>query len=183
LGPENISATGDRFEGLGITELLAQVRNRHPNGVGERIGHLVPNVLEKGFLGQHLAGVGHQIFEQGEFLGSQSENRPPTGDLEAGRVEIEVADREDRISGFVASQQRPRPRRQLGESEWFYEVVVGTGIETGHPILDVVTSREHQDARAVALETGKVTDDHTAAQLKPGTVREVPIENGQVVAS
>ena len=119
-------------------QLAAQRADRDPHGVGERIGVLVPHVLEQRLLGQHLAGVGHEVAQEGELLGREverrdrpvgaswravSSSRSPTASTGGGRA-------------GVAPQQRAHPGQQLGEGERLHQVVVGAVVEPGDPVVE-----------------------------------------------
>ena len=48
------------------------------------------------------------------------------------------------------TQQRPHPGQQFLERERFGQVVVGAGIEPGHPLGNRITGGQHQDRQVVS---------------------------------
>jgi len=74
-----------------------------------------------------------------------------------------------------ATGERPDPRLELGDREWLGQIVVGTGVETGHAILDAREGREHQDRFSEA----KLAE--AAAELEPRNATEDDVEDDEPV--
>ena len=105
-------------------------------------------MLEKPFLAEHLAGVGHEVAEQGELLGGQVEQAPSTAGLEAGGVDLQLPHpHQCSAAARVAPEEAAHTGEQLAEGERLHEVVVGSHVEPHDPIPDLVASGEHQDPR------------------------------------
>ena len=71
-----VAPPGHGLDGLaaaGLGQLPAQVADRHPHGVGERIGVLVPDVLEQPLGAVHLVGVQEEEAQERELLGREVE--------------------------------------------------------------------------------------------------------------
>ena len=62
-----------------------------------------------------------------------------------------------------AAQQRPHPGQQFLERERLGQVVVGAGIEAGHPLGHRVARGQHQDRQVVA-GAAELTADFEAVQ-------------------
>lgn len=64
------------------------------------------------------------------------------------RVESKTADLEHaRPLGRTTTDERAQAGEQLREEEGLHEIVVRTGVQPGDPILDAVTSRQHEHGR------------------------------------
>ena len=62
--------------------------------------------------------------------------------------EMKVANRQPRrFRDATATHQCPDARQQLGEGKRLDQIVIGTGVETGHAILKRVPCGEHEDRR------------------------------------
>src|SRR5690606_9314501 len=61
------------------------------------------------------------------------------------------------------------------------EVVVGSGVEPQHPIVDLVPGGEHEHPRPLLAEQLHLTGSDTAAYVHARSVGEVPIQQQQVV--
>ena len=75
----------------------------------------------------------------------------------------------------------PLDRAQSGgkfvEVEGLAEIVVGTGVEPGNPVADLVARREQQDRRGVAFAPS------LRQQVDPGPVRQHDVEDDRLVVA
>jgi hypothetical protein len=72
--------------------------------------------------------------------------------------------------------QRAHPGQQLGERERLDEIIVGAGIEAGHPVVDGVARRQEQDRRRHA------TPAQVAQQRQSIELGQQQVEKDDVVA-
>ena len=106
--------------------------------VGQAVELEVPDVLQDHRPADDLAGVPHQVVEQGELLGRQVD--PPPGPLDDAGRRGRAAGRPP--GGSAARRSRPAPEhdpdagQQLGERERLDQVVVGAGVEPLDPVAD-----------------------------------------------
>src|SRR5581483_9859779 len=145
----------DRLDAVpaeGTVDLLAEVANVDVDHVRGPVVGEVPDVLEDASPGEHLARVAHELLEEGELLGGEEDLLPVPGDQALHRVEGEVAHLEDhRALARVPAGDGPEAGEELGEGEGLGEVVVGAGVEAGHPIVDGIPGRQHHHGRPPAL--------------------------------
>src|ERR1700722_759649 len=84
--------------------------------------------------------------------GERELTRSPVG-LTGAKVELEVPKAQDLpLLSAAPPEQGPQPGQQLGEREWFDQVIVGAGIETLDPVVHGVPGRQHED-RGVVLSS------------------------------
>src|SRR2546425_11890546 len=77
--------------GPGHVDLPANPAHVHVDQVGEPVVGLVPAALEEHGAGHELAGVAHEVLEDGKLLGRERHRDATAPDLEAAAVELEVA--------------------------------------------------------------------------------------------
>src|SRR5438270_5441627 len=76
-------------------------------------------------------------------------------------------------SGGDPSQQRFHPRKQLGNTEWFGEVIVGTQIECLNLVALTATTRQHEDCHLRIAS-------HRLEGLQPVRSRHIDVKQQQV---
>jgi hypothetical protein len=83
---------------------------------------------------------------------------PP--DLPRTKVEGEVAIAQNlvRLRWASTSQQCAKPRQKLLEREWFDEVVICPGVESGDAVVDAIARCEHEDRCPVSGFTQSAAD-------------------------
>src|SRR5690606_21795694 len=69
-----------------------------------------------------------------------------------------------------APDQRLQPRGELAHAEGFDQIVIGTALQAGEPVLDGIPARQDQ-YRKLGLETS-----HSDHQLQAFEVREAEVE-------
>jgi hypothetical protein len=87
----------------------------------------------------------HQRLEDAQL--GRGQRRPAAGerDLAGGRVALQVADHQPgRQHVRRPALQRTQPREQLVEDERLDQVVVGAGVQAGHPVLRRAFAADHQ---------------------------------------
>ena len=96
--------------------------------------------------------------------------------LEAGRVELQVADPQDgRHDRDAPSQERTQAGEQLGERERLLEVVVRAGVQAGDAVGELAARRQHENGRGDLLVT-ETTEEREAVD-----VGEAEIEHDDIV--
>src|SRR5689334_19315166 len=83
----------------GFTELAAKTADRDGDGVGERVGVLVPDLFEEFFRAEEGGAGAEEGFEEAEFLDRQVDVPAVTGDRAACRVEFDPGCSEGAGSG------------------------------------------------------------------------------------
>ena len=166
-----------------LGQLAPEVADRHPHGVGERVGVLVPDVLEQALGAVDLVRVEQEEAEERELLGRQVEGvTVDRGDV-PGRVELDVVPAQDRAgAGGLTAEQRPHASGELAERERLHEVVVSPVVEAGDAILHSIPSRQHQDAGSIRSgELGPRGVSDVTADLEAVQVGQVQVQADHVV--
>src|SRR5947209_2947856 len=71
VSADAVSGAGHGGDDRGFAEALAQSRDRNANGVGERVGVLIPGPLQQLFGADDTSFGGDEHFEHGELLAGQ----------------------------------------------------------------------------------------------------------------
>lgn len=147
-----------------------------PDGVGEGIALVIPDVLEEVLRRNDGRTPTSQILQNGEL--SDGQDQRPT--VEAGRQTGGVKDQApDAQGGFPGGDSPPQQGSDAGreffEGKGLDQVVVGPGIQTQDPISDPIPGREHEDGRTAAR------GPQATANLDPVYVRKAQVENDNVV--
>src|SRR5215471_16082424 len=138
-----------------VGELLAQLADEHVDDLEFGLVHAAVEMVE-----EHLLGEGRAV------------------DLDGLRIEVddEIAGLDDRLGmPLGAPHDRVDARHQLVLVEWLGHVVVGAEAEALDLVLDAGEAGEDEDRR---LDLG---DPQRAQHLEPGHVREVQVEQDDVV--
>src|SRR4029077_6375584 len=77
--------------GLPRIDLLAQPIDHHVHDVGAGIKVVIPGILSDRRTGHDLAGVPHEVLEDGVLLGGELDPLARPADLARGHIELEVA--------------------------------------------------------------------------------------------
>ena len=101
-----IAAVGHGLDDRWVAELGPQTADGHLDGLGERVGHLVPHSFEQLSDGEHPSLGGEQAFEDGELFGAEREGLASPGGDPAGRVEERSP--WTRTGGSEGEERRPR---------------------------------------------------------------------------
>ena len=88
----------DRLGLVVLGQFATQRAHSDPHRVGERIGVLIPDVLEQVFLGQDLVDVSHEVAQQREFLGCEIKFTSAAFGPLCCIVEFDATDRQNRRS-------------------------------------------------------------------------------------
>jgi hypothetical protein len=130
---------------------LAEVADVDLDDVGVALEGVVPDVLQDLGLGDDLAGLAHQVLQQGELPGGEGDLDLAPPAAVGGGVEAQVADLEDRRPLPPApAQQRPDAGHEHDVGEGLRQEVVGPGVEGLGLVELAVLGREHDDRRPVA---------------------------------
>lgn len=115
-----------------------------------------------------LAGVAHEVFQQGEFLGSEFQHPARAPGLVLHEIEFKIFDAQ---SGFgqtrAAAKQRADAGAQLGKSEGLEHDVVGAEVEHLGAIFRTRAQGENED-RQMRMDAAQLTND---------------VENGEITHS
>lgn len=122
--------------------------------------------------------MAHQTLEQGELALRQVDGLIGDADLAGDLVEHDSAEPKYRlVTGAVdvtAAAEGAKAGTELRVGEGLDEVVVGTGVETGHPVPHGIASCEHQDRQ------GQTVGTEGAADLQAIDVGQADVEDDQV---
>jgi hypothetical protein len=155
-----------------VAELAPQLEDRHPHRVGERVGILVPRLLQQLLRGDRGAIGAQQLGQDRELLARQRHVAAVAGHLAAVGVKADAGALQDRRRGRPgAPSQRHHPRGQLRERERLGQVVVGAQGQPGDPLVDLggggqqqhphrPPARHQRLAHLVAVHDRQVTVQH-----------------------
>ena len=121
-------------------------------------------------LGQHCQQVELPL---GQINVDAVDAGPPTRDVHLERTHRDGF-RGGRRGGAAAAQQRLHPCHQLGQHEWFDQVIVGAGLQAGHSVVDRAARAEHAD-RDVVVHRPQCRDHADSVEH-----RHVDIEHDRV---
>jgi hypothetical protein len=139
-------------------------------------------VLEQFLAGDHPAGPGHQVLQDGELL--RGEGKPGTRHrcLVPGAVQAQRAHGQHRGgAGGVPPQQRPDPGQQFGQSERLHQVVVRALVQSAYPIGQGAARGEHEHPQVALPGRLQLAVAQRPAQREPVAVRQIDVEQHQVV--
>jgi hypothetical protein len=114
--------------------------------------------------------------EQRKLTRTQLDLPSGSAHVVSGRIDHEITDCE--LSGPICgppANQCPQPRQQLTKRERLDEVVIRAGIESAHPIVELMTSGQHQDRRPHPILAER------SAYGEPVESREHHIEHDRVI--
>src|SRR5580698_529383 len=95
---------------------------------------------------ENLQWAVHQGFKDGVFAARERHLPVVIRHDTAARIEAKTAALQDGLSHVaLATRHRPNSRRELGQVEGLYNVVVGAGIERANFVAHVVARRNHQN--------------------------------------
>jgi len=113
---------------------------------GERVDLVGPYVLRDLAAFRDGRREPHQRLEDAQLRRGQRQPAAAERDLAGGRVALQVADHQPgREHVRRPALQRPQPGEQLVEDERLDQVVVGAGVQAGHPVLRRALAADHQD--------------------------------------
>src|SRR5262249_39293497 len=96
----------------------------------------VPDVLGNLCAGEHVPGMAHEIFQEGELPRAQLDQASATMDLAPGGVHSKVTEVQDRIHlQGRSAQQGTQAGHQLREGEGFDQIVVSPDIEASDAVF------------------------------------------------
>ena len=84
-----VSDAGRVLDDVRFSELAAQAADRDADGVGERVGVLIPGLLEQSFCAERAGAGPEQRFEHGELFGGEVELSAVAGGGTGERVELD----------------------------------------------------------------------------------------------
>jgi hypothetical protein len=175
-GVDAVADPGDGRDDPGFAEALAQGRDRDADGVGERVGVLVPGPFQQVLRADDPALGGEEHLQHRELLAGERDVTSVAEHLPAERVEPQAPDLADRRPGVPApAVERPQPQDELPQVERLGEVVVGTELEPGRLVVDAVGGGEHEDRDAAAR------GDDAPGDLVAGRAGDVAVDDRQVV--
>src|SRR5207245_5652813 len=125
---QGVTASSDRVDQLAVlsaVDLVTQVVDIHVNDVGECIEVLIPYVLGDHRAGQHAAGIAHQVFQEGVFLGRQLDAPAAAGHSAGGWIQDQIVhlQQASRLAA-AASQQDAHAGQQFLDRKGLRQLVV-----------------------------------------------------------
>ena len=162
-------------------QLAAQVSDEYVDDVGVGGEVVAPHQFQQLCARQHRGLVLGQHGQQVELTLGQVDVDAVDPGAPARDVDLQRADRDGfrgrRRGGSAAAQQRAHPRHQLGQHERLDQVVVGAGLQAGHPVVDraargqdadrhVVVHRPQRGHHADAVQHRHVDVEHD--RIRPG---------------
>ena len=145
--PDPVAGADDGLDHRRVAELAAQVHHRHPDGVGERVGVLVPHPFQQLLGADHgAAGARMSTSSTASSLWVTGSGRPArVTKWRAGSRTMSPTSR----TGFTARRPRRASARMRATSsakaKGLPEVVVGAEHQPGHPVVEVAGGGQHQD--------------------------------------
>src|SRR5690349_9348129 len=129
----------DQRIGLLVIDLAAQPPDIDVDDVGRRVEMQVPDVLQQHGAGDHAALVADEIFQQLELLGQELHVLAVTAGGARDQVDGEIADPQNGFlgDGVAAPAERLEPGEQLHERKRLDQIIVATGAQAPHPVVDL----------------------------------------------
>ena len=160
-----------------LFDLAAQPAHVDVDHVGLRVEVIAPDVLEQHRARDHLAGVAHEVGEQGELPRLQGDLAARAAHHPGEQVDLEVREAEARLAGAAAGPPRQRfePRQQLGEGEGLGQIVVAAGPEPFHAVVHLGERTQDEHRRAPALAPQRL-DQREAVEARQHAVDHEGIE-------
>src|SRR5687767_8393091 len=129
-----------------LSQLLAEVPNIDIHDIRAGIEVVAPDVAQELLAAEHLPRMPEEHVGEAELPSGQLDAPGADGQPSRPQIEHRVADLEDgRLSRPALAQARPHPGQELLESEWLRDIVVGAALESGHRVLDAITSGQDDD--------------------------------------
>jgi peptide/nickel transport system permease protein len=125
----------------------------------------------------HPFWLADQHAQEIKFLGGEVDRFVTSAHLITGNVKTEISNFQDLgLSWRRQGPTKPSPdsSEQFLKRERFGEVVIRPGIESFHPLLDIIMGGEHQHRRGVQGLT------QTAAEFHPAEIGQAPVQQDQV---
>ena len=127
-------------------------------------------------LGRHTPGVVEQDFEHLDLAGGQSEIGTVRSSLALHAVEAQPPNADFRVGHAVrAPQQGTQARQQFLEGERLEQVIVGSGIEPAHPVLDRIARGQNHHGQC------RTTLAQIAQHIESFASRKPEIEQHRIV--
>src|SRR5262249_52382486 len=136
----------DERVGLPAVDFSAESPDIDVDDVGGGIKVNVPYVLQQHCARDDLAFIAHQTFEDLVFSRQQIDGAAAAARCARHEVELEIADSKYSLlhHGGAAPGERLDPRQKFHEGEWLDQVIVTTGAEPAHPIVDLPERADDQ---------------------------------------
>src|ERR1700731_5169160 len=156
---------------------LTQAVDVHLHEVCLAIKMAIPNVLDD-FTARHkFGGVKQEKLQECKFLGRQRDYILATSRPAPMTVQQEVCIAESCVSAMEApSHKGPHTRQEFCQDKGLGEIVIRTGVQALHPLLDQASSCEHQD-RSLYSSLAQL-----AADLDPAKAGQSDIEKNGIVS-
>ena len=122
----------------------------HPDGVAEIVYTVVPDMLHQLFLTHRTSLMYHQVFQNAGFLTCKREALSLYAGSSCTCIEGQIfAGKKYILLGELPQGQAADPRFQFCQVKGLGQIVVGSGIQSGHLILHSTPGREDQNPRFV----------------------------------
>src|ERR1700682_939049 len=162
----------NELRGTIFVNLLAQSIDIDFHQVGFAIEVAVPNVLDDFTARDQFGSMKQEQLEQRKFLGRQWDYLGAARGAPTMTIQREVRTAHLGIAAVkAAAHQRSNSSQEFCQGKRLSEIVIGTGIQSGYPLLDQASRGEHQDRSFYAL-LAKLTADLEAAHTGQPNVQE-----------
>jgi hypothetical protein len=129
-----------------LVNLLTQAVDVHFNQVCLAIKMAIPNVFYYFTAGNKFGSVKQEKLQECEFFDGQGNGLLAPGGASPMTVEDKICIAELGVPAMkTSSNQRPDAREKFCQDKGLGEIVISAGIQAFDPLLDQVSSREHQD--------------------------------------
>ncbi|KKK46648.1 hypothetical protein LCGC14_3163150, partial [marine sediment metagenome] len=132
-----------------------------------RVEMVVPDMLQNHGLGDYVALVAHEVFEQRELPRLELHHLSVPCDVTLEQIELQIAHLEGLPTATDGgpTDQRLNPSEQLGKGERFGQIVVSTGLQSFYLVIDRATGTENQHGSRHTLPSQGV-DEGNAVQTR-----------------
>jgi len=112
--------------------------------VGRRVEMEIPDILQQHRPGHNFALIANEIFQHLEFPRPQLDVATGAGHGSRHQVHSQMTDTQDGVfdHGSAASGERLHTGEQFGEGKRLDEIIVATGAQATHPIVDFAESTD-----------------------------------------
>lgn len=148
----------------------------YPQRIAQAVHAAVPDMLHELLGADNLAPMEEQILQEGILLPGKRQGLSGRLHRVGGGIQHNAPEGEKSILlGKPAAQEAPDPRLQLCEVEGLGEIVVGSGVQPPHFVLQAIPRREDEDLHL------RIHGPYFPQKLKSIHSRQVQVQNNQIV--
>src|SRR6266481_1756959 len=139
----------DQRIGLVTVDLAADASDINVDNVGRGIKMQIPDMLQQHRSGNNLAFVANQILKNLELAWQQFYFQVTAAHCPGHQVHLEITNAQHGFldDGRASSGESFDARQQFREGKWFDQVIVATGAQSTHPIIDLTKRADNQRGR------------------------------------